>query len=198
MQMVLPLKPGGFYHILDRGVNRENIFLEERNYIHFLSLYATYIIPVAETYAYCLLRNHFHLLVRIREPQTGTASKAASARVSKAFNNFLTAYAKAFNKAYGRTGALFQHHFCRILVPSNRYFLVLVRYIHHNPCKHGFVKDFQDWPFSSYHELASKAFTQLARPTVLEWFGSVNGFRKSHTRPFHEEGPLKMFGNDMD
>jgi REP element-mobilizing transposase RayT len=198
MQTVIPLKPGGFYHIFDRGVNRENIFLEERNYIHFLSLYATYIIPVAETYAYCLLRNHFHILVRIREPQTEAISKAASAHVSKAFNNFLTAYAKAFNKAYDRTGALFQHHFHRIPVPSYRYFSVLVLYIHHNPCKHGFVKDFQDWPFSSYHELASKAYTQLARPKVMEWFDGANGFRKSHTRPFQEMGFRNFFGNDMD
>ncbi len=198
MQMTIPLKPGGFYHILDRGVNRESIFLEERNYIHFLSLYAYYIIPVAETFAYCLLRNHFHILVRIREPQAGTSLKTATFQVSKAFNNLLTAYAKSFNKTYGRTGALFQHHFCRIPIPTDHYFTVLVRYIHHNPCKHGFVDDLRDWPFSSYHELASKAYTQLARPKVMEWFDGANGFRKSHTRPLQEMGFQKFFGNDLD
>ncbi len=198
MQTVIPLKPGGFYHILDRGVNRENIFFEERNYLRFLSLYATYIVPVVETYAYCLLRNHFHILVRIREPQHEPVLKNASAHVSKAFNNFLTAYAKGFNKAYDRTGALFQHHFRRIPVSSYRYFSELVRYIHHNPIKHGFEKDFQDWPFSSYHELASKAYTQLARPKVLEWFGSANAFRKIHMHPFQEKDILTVIGNDMD
>ena len=198
MQTVLPLTPGEYFHIFDRGVNRENIFLEERNYAHFLALYATHIIPVAETYAYCLLRNHFHILVRIREPQSKVGIKNASFRVSKAFNNFLTAYAKGFNKSYGRTGALFQHHFSRIPVPSHRYFATLVRYIHYNPCKHGFISDFQDWPFSSYHELASMAYTQLARPKVLEWFEGINEFRKSHAHPFQEDGLQKMFGNDMD
>jgi len=54
------------YHIYNRGVNRENIFVEERNYTHFLNLYAKYIEPLADTYAYCLLRNHFHVLVRIK------------------------------------------------------------------------------------------------------------------------------------
>jgi REP element-mobilizing transposase RayT len=54
------------YHIYNRGVNRENIFIEERNYAHFLTLYTKYIVPVADTFAYCLLRNHFHLLVRTR------------------------------------------------------------------------------------------------------------------------------------
>ena len=66
MQTVIPLEPGGFYHIYNRGVNRENIFREERNFAYFLTLYARHITPIVETFAYCLLRNHFHLLVRIR------------------------------------------------------------------------------------------------------------------------------------
>ena len=67
------LQPGRYYHIYNRGNNRENLFLEERNYRHFLKLYARYVAPVADTYAYCLLKNHFHLLVRIKEiaEQTG-------------------------------------------------------------------------------------------------------------------------------
>jgi len=67
-----PLEYGEYYHIYNRGNNREDVFFEERNYRHFLSLYAKYILPNADTYAYCLLRNHFHLLVRIltQEEQT--------------------------------------------------------------------------------------------------------------------------------
>jgi len=64
------LQYGVYYHIYNRGVNRENIFREERNYPYFLKLYARYIEPVAETYVYCLLRNHFHALVRIRDAET--------------------------------------------------------------------------------------------------------------------------------
>ena len=60
------------YHIYNRGVNRENIFIEERNYAYFSSLYIKYIEPVAETFAYCLLRNHFHILVRIKPEQAQT------------------------------------------------------------------------------------------------------------------------------
>ena len=58
---------GKFYHIYNRGNNSENLFREPRNYQHFLDLYDRYIRPVAETYAWCLMPNHFHLLVRIRE-----------------------------------------------------------------------------------------------------------------------------------
>ena len=61
-----PLEHGQYYHIYNRGNNRENIFVENRNYRHFLKLYAKHITPVADTYAYCLLRNHYHFLVRIK------------------------------------------------------------------------------------------------------------------------------------
>ena len=61
------LMPGVHYHIYNRGTNRENVFIEERNYAYFLRLYSKYIEPVAETYAYCLLRNHFHVFARIRD-----------------------------------------------------------------------------------------------------------------------------------
>ena len=67
MQKTIPLEPGVCYHIYNRGINGETIFREERNYAHFLNLYARHIEPVAETFAYCLLCNHFHLLVRIKE-----------------------------------------------------------------------------------------------------------------------------------
>jgi REP element-mobilizing transposase RayT len=63
----IPLQYGLTYHIYNRGNNRENIFIEERNYRCFLQLYLKYIEPIAWTFAYCLLRNHFHLLVRIKD-----------------------------------------------------------------------------------------------------------------------------------
>ena len=55
-----------YYHIYNRGTNGENIFIQERNFLYFLNLYAKYIEPITDTYAYCLLRNHFHILVRIK------------------------------------------------------------------------------------------------------------------------------------
>src|SRR5436190_23829542 len=64
-----PLIPGMYYHIYNRGNNHENLFLEQRNYPYFLSLYAKHIEPVADSHAYCLLRNHFHFLVRIKTEQ---------------------------------------------------------------------------------------------------------------------------------
>jgi hypothetical protein len=72
----VPLQYDRYYHICNRGNNRENLFVEDRNYRHFLKLYARYVAPVADTYAYCLLKNHFHVLVRIKtvaeQGHTGT------------------------------------------------------------------------------------------------------------------------------
>ena len=67
MRPAMPLLPSKYYHIYNRGNNGENIFMEERNYTHFMNLYSRYINPIADTFAYCLLRNHFHLAVRIKD-----------------------------------------------------------------------------------------------------------------------------------
>ena len=61
-----PLIPGVTYHIYNRGNNGETIFPEERNYEYFMQLYGKYISPIADTFAYCLMPNHFHFLIRIK------------------------------------------------------------------------------------------------------------------------------------
>jgi putative transposase len=193
MQTVIPLTPGAYFHIHNRGVNRENIFFEERNYAHFLGLYAKYIAPVADTYAYCLLRNHFHLLVRIKP-----AARYRAAAVSKAFSNLLSAYAKAINKRYGRTGPLFQHYFGRFPVTSEGYFASLIRYIHRNPQKHGWVESYRDWPFSSYHTLLSNEPSLLAQAKVLNWFSGRHRYKLYHSRDERSKQIPEMAGNDAD
>ena len=64
-----PLQPDTFYHIYNRGINGESIFKEERNYPYFLMQYAWHIEPIADTYAYCLLNNHFHFLIRTKSEE---------------------------------------------------------------------------------------------------------------------------------
>jgi putative transposase len=157
------LQYGIRYHIFSRGNNRENIFIDERDYHHFMELFLQHVFPYSETYAYCLLRNHFHIFIRIKKK--AEIVEEASDETQKDFtplilpgqriSNFLNAYAKSINFAYHRTGSLFQHPFRRIPVSNQDQFFNLVRYIHQNPQHHGFVKDFRDWPFSSHHILQS-------------------------------------------
>jgi putative transposase len=179
MQKLPALQPGKYYHIYNRGINRENIFVAARNYPYFLELYAKYIEPVAETFAYCLMRNHFHLLVRIRE--TFEVSKTSKVlEPTQQFSNLFNAYAKAINKTYGRTGSLFEGRFGRIQVTSQAYFTNLVTYIHRNPKKHGFVEDFREYPYSSYSAILTTKPTRLKRTDVLAWFGGQDTFRVLH------------------
>ena len=67
MKKIEPLKSGKYYHLYNRGINSENIFLDKDDYLHFLRLYDKYMSPVAYTFAYVLMTNHFHLLVKIRD-----------------------------------------------------------------------------------------------------------------------------------
>jgi putative transposase len=168
------LQPERYYHLFNRGNNREDLFRETRNYAFFLDRYTYHVEPVAETFAYCLMKNHVHVLVRIRPeaawPEDGPGPE-------RRFANLFSSYAKAINKAYGRTGSLFQKRFGRIEVTDERYFLHLVRYIHQNPQRHGFVDDFRDYPHSSYHTyLALEKKTRLQREATLALFGGVETF----------------------
>jgi REP element-mobilizing transposase RayT len=185
------LRPGAYYHIFNRGNNRENLFREERNYPYFLQLYAHHVEPVAETYVYCLLKNHFHVLVRIKEAARNPAP-------SQALSNLFNAYTKAINKAHGRTGSLFEHPFGRIEVTDNKYLWHLVTYIHRNPQRHQLVSDFRDWKYSSYHALLAKGETKLQRQTVIGWFDTANRFVEAHSQENLEPALDKLAPDDFD
>jgi REP element-mobilizing transposase RayT len=179
-----PLIPGSFYHIYNRGNNRETIFRTAENYRFFLERYAHYIELVATTYAYCLLPNHFHLLVYIRPapelptfPEVGNSTR----QPHHAFKNLFISYALAYNRRYQRTGSLFQKPFKRKRVDKERYFMTLVTYIHRNPQKHGLVDDFRDWPWSSYPALISEKPTKIQRTEVIDWYGSRANFINAHS-----------------
>jgi putative transposase len=134
MKSYLPLQPGLYYHIFNRGNNGEDLFREERNYLFFLKLYGKYILPIADTYAYCLLKNHFHFLVRIKNEEEIVSFRDSEGKnglflknenhfnPSKYFSNMYNAYSKAINKRYNRTGSLFEKPFNRIQVNKDAYF----------------------------------------------------------------------------
>ena len=201
--MVSPpsLQPGCFYHIYARGNNRENLFFEERNYEYFINLYVRHIPPVADTYSYCLMRNHLHLFVRIKdEEETLEVSKTFRVfdEASRAFGNLFNAYAKAINKAYNRTGSLFEHPFGRKAITENSHFTWLVAYIHQNPQKHGFVADFRQWPYSSLRALNSSDPTFLNRKDIHSWFGGHEGLLSLHQIAPENEKFAKLGISDFD
>ena len=188
--MITKLERGKTYHIFNRGNNRENLFREKENFDYFLRLYLKHIYPIADTYAYALLKNHFHFLVRLKTDEEIVAEQNLSGLgdltgllkrpPSRAFANLFNAYTKGFNKAYDRSGSLFNRPFKRIPVYDEPYFHRLIIYIHQNPQKHGFVDDFRDWPYSSYGSIISDQPSRLSRNLVLEKFDGVDGFIELH------------------
>ncbi len=117
---------------------------------------------------------------------------------SQAFSNLFNAYTKSINRAYGRTGSLFEKSFRRIEVTAPQYCMRLVHYIHWNPHKHGFVENYRDWPYSSYQGLLSDRATFLQRDEVLAWFNGRIEFDAIHQPLADEKGMTELIGDDED
>ena len=101
------MEAGKVYHVFNRGINNQPIFFDDENYIFFLKQFDKYLSTKVDVLAYCLMQNHFHLFIRIKKIN-GLSEMEISNAVIKSFRDFLISYAKAVNKKYERTGALFQ------------------------------------------------------------------------------------------
>ena len=183
MRIIQPLQAGNIYHLFNRGINGEIIFKETRNYYYFLDKYREYCADILETYAYALLRNHFHLMVKIKEKvvlQRKDGKGEIELNASRQLSHFFNSYAQSFNSAYKRHGKLLEEPFKRKIINSNAYFTSLIYYIHFNPQHHQFVSDFRHWEFTSWHILRDNKQSFIAREKVIEWFGSANRFEEAH------------------
>ena len=186
----------GFYHVYNRGVEKRDIFLDDADYTAFLSIIHAYISPPKtslqqpvqgralrirehqldqeiQLLAYCLMPNHFHLLVK---------QKLASS-VTNFMRRFLTAYSMYFNERYNRVGSLFQGRFKAKEVEKEEYILHLSRYIHRNPLKVQIsrVGDLKSFCWSSYPYYLGKVKSEIAnRDFLLGFFPneSFEAYRK--------------------
>jgi REP element-mobilizing transposase RayT len=181
----IAFQPGEYYHLYNRGVNRERIFFEPENYVFFLRRLREHLMPVLEVVAYCLMPTHYHLLVQVKQtPQTSEVSKTsevsdASARISAAMMRLAVSYTKAVNKRYERVGPLFQGAFQARHVERDEYLVHLSRYIHLNPWAAGHVGHAEEWAYSSYPDyLGLRQGTLPAPGAVLGQFSSLNAYRQ--------------------
>tara|TARA_R110001599_G_scaffold144529_1_gene326187 strand:- start:3810 stop:4379 length:570 start_codon:yes stop_codon:yes gene_type:complete len=158
-----------YYHIFNQGNNGENIFIEEMNYVYFLELIKKHLLPVIDILSYCLLKNHFHLLVYVKEIEE-------EEKISQSFSNFFNSYSKAINKKYKRSGSLFRDRFKRIRIEDEVYLKKLIIYINLNPIYHQFVKNINAHKHSSYLSLISDKSTLLKREEVISLFDNRENF----------------------
>ena len=185
------------YHIWTHANGNENLFRDDENYRHFLDRYAKHVHPVVETFAYCLMPNHLHLMVRVREEAEvleylrikrqepdlqGFENLGGLGKViSQQFSNLFNAYTKAYNNKYGRRGSLFSPNFKRKHVDTVEYYTKLIVYIHNNPIHHGFAKKPADWLYSSWHAYnRMNQKTNISRGEGFDWFGGIEIFDFLH------------------
>ena len=183
----------GIYHVMLRGVNRQSIFEDDEDNIRFISLLRNLIgrfddvgkpLPALCTfYAYCLMDNHVHLLV-----------KEQSENISTVIKRIAVSYAYYFNRKYSHNGHLFQDRFKSEPVNDLAYFMTLLRYIHQNPVKAGLVSDVRDYHWSSWHEYASASLSLPPVCTVQSVFKRIN--RQDLLEQISV--PLEMFDDPLD
>ncbi|NQT23990.1 transposase [candidate division KSB1 bacterium] len=166
------LIPGSYYHIYNRGINREKLFIHDKDYLLLLKLLTKHAIQDLDFFAYCLLKNHFHFLIRVKEEN----SRKSHLGLSHAFNS----YTQIFNKENNRTGTLFERPFRRKLINTDQYLTQVIAYIHTNPVHHQIINDFSGYPYSSFHIILSNASTQLKRDEVIDLFDNREEFIKFH------------------
>jgi putative transposase len=181
-----------FYHIYNHANGKENLFGCEENYQYFLHQWAKYIEPIANTYAYCLMPNHIHILISIKlekevsehfgftDDKPFGKFQTFQKLISKQFANFFSSYTQAFNKMYQRKGSLFIPNFKRKEITSEDQLLTLICYIHRNPIHHGFCKNFIDWKHSSYTTFLSEKDTKIQREFVINKFDDLENYIACH------------------
>ncbi|MDQ2862986.1 MAG: transposase [Bacteroidota bacterium] len=190
--------PGSFYHVYNHANGKENLFDELKNYSFFLEKISVHILSFVNLHAYCLLPNHFHLLVSIKEideikllESFKTFQKLPNEKlqpliekkISKSFANLFSSYTQSFNKVYNRKGSLFMPNMKSEFIGDETGICNVIHYIHANPVHHGFVKEMRLWKYSSYNTYLSQLTTRLSKNIILDIFGGFEHFIQCHRQP---------------
>lgn len=175
----------GFYHIYNRGHNKQTIFYDAKDYRRYIKRLGEYINKHKITLlAYCLMPNHLHLLLR----------QDSDELIDKFIHRLHTAYTMYFNKKYEKVGAVFQGRFKAKLIDTDEYLLHVSRYIHINPVELFYAQgpalrsDLMDYPWSSYGEYVESRLKPLCNPSIILNYFSKSPLRgKTTYRSFVEE-----------
>ena len=178
------LEEDQIYHIYNRGVNKGKIFFSENGYDFFVYKMAFHFRETSSVIAYCLMPNHFHILVQVKKSEF----------VRKSLQPFLIAYTLSVNKDQGRIGPLFQGRYQANLINDDAYLLDCVKYIHLNPVKGGLVKTPKAWKYSSYHEFISPNHRSFIESSfIMRFFENLREFISFSESEIEEDKTTRFF-----
>ncbi|MBN2728315.1 MAG: transposase [Bacteroidales bacterium] len=176
---------GKFYHVFNRGNNKDIVFFDKDDYKYFLELYKIFVSSVATTHSWCLMKNHFHFLVQIKEQNeigylnpkfaksndlktkwstSKTLSEPPSSDAERSwkkpkpglqFRHLFSTYTVYINRKYGRTGSVLEKKYEKKIISDYNYLTEAILYINNNPVKHGIVKSAERYKWSSIHEIVN-------------------------------------------
>jgi putative transposase len=203
IQFKAPFYPGGYYHIVFKSNDGVLLFATEENRSFFLQKFSLYFHSVSDCLAYCLLDNHVHFIIHLRTGpslQNCISSIVEEARtvsmkrflidpnnvniieevVERQVNSFMASYANAYNKTRSRKGSLFQSPFRRVAIKEESHLQQAIIYVHANAQKHGLIRDFKDYKYSSYWEIIKENPLNVLVEDVLKFFGGKELYIRTH------------------
>jgi len=141
---------GSIYHVYNQGNNKEPIFFNNDNYIYFLKKIRSSLIPHTDLLAYCLMPNHYHWLIHVKEEKKKEGSHHHP--LVRKIATLQSSYTQAVNKQENRSGSLFRRKSKAKKIEELEYALTCFLYIHQNPLRAKLANNLKDWMFSSYRD----------------------------------------------
>lgn len=197
-----PFSSNKYYHILFRSIDGVPLFKTEKEHIFFLEKWKRFTDPVFETWAYSLLNNHTHFIIKVKQQEeviqtlctlTDDAKTKAIREflekkedsligpiIERQINSFMVSYTNTYNNIIERKGGLFQQPFRRTQITEDKHLQQAIVYVHANAQKHGLVKDFKVHSYSSYKSIIDNNEIFVNAKKVLDFFGGIDGFVSIH------------------
>jgi putative transposase len=194
-QKVMVFEAGHIYHIFNQGNNRQQIFFSDENYLFFKKKIREHVVPYADILAWCLMPNHFHLMVEVKNISQGfTPSETLTKKtLNDSIGIMLRSYTRAINIQEKRSGSLFRKEtkatcltksdriapawftsmgitIINTAIPERQYPNICFNYIHSNPVKDGLVEKPEQWNFSSFREFLEKQDDMLVNAGIANSF----------------------------
>lgn len=196
----IPLQPGQIFHIYNHAIAKENLFERDADYIYFLDKMKLHLTPVCSVLSYCLLPNHYHLLVQFKTEEElkkyfshkiksrysideliKQNEDYLSRQISQVFSNFFNTYAKHFNFVKSRTGTLFKRTFRRKEITDIVYLQKVICYMHQNPVAAKFASGLGQWKYTSYNAIVGNGPTLIDKAFVINTFDDMENFLFCHS-----------------